>query len=146
MESQEAGFPPFPHSLEIPSGLPHSHSLTCWDISRFKSRKRRNPRPLCLKGVVTQVLGPKCNEGSGTLTPLREAWFPCLCASAHNDCQGRVRQEQAAEVGGGRPAAAVDREETPTRRSKPFSKRADLGLFNRRGEKFDVLPVLWSRS
>src|SRR5579859_3257444 len=22
MESQEAGFPPFPHSLEIPSGLP----------------------------------------------------------------------------------------------------------------------------
>jgi hypothetical protein len=27
MESQEAGFPPFPHSLEIPSGFPHSHGL-----------------------------------------------------------------------------------------------------------------------
>jgi hypothetical protein len=27
MESQEAGFPPFPHSLEIPSGFPHSHCL-----------------------------------------------------------------------------------------------------------------------
>jgi hypothetical protein len=25
MESHEAGFPPFPHSLEIPSGFPHSH-------------------------------------------------------------------------------------------------------------------------
>jgi hypothetical protein len=27
VESQEAGFPPFPHSLEIPSGFPHSHGL-----------------------------------------------------------------------------------------------------------------------
>ena len=27
MESPKAGFPPFPHSLEIPSGLPHSHSF-----------------------------------------------------------------------------------------------------------------------
>jgi len=27
MESQKAGFPPFPHPLEIPSGLPHSHSF-----------------------------------------------------------------------------------------------------------------------
>jgi hypothetical protein len=27
MESHEAGFPPFPHSLEIPSGFPHSHGL-----------------------------------------------------------------------------------------------------------------------
>ena len=27
MESHKAGFPPFPHSLEIPSGLPHSHGL-----------------------------------------------------------------------------------------------------------------------
>jgi hypothetical protein len=25
MESQKAGFPLFPHSLEIPSGFPHSH-------------------------------------------------------------------------------------------------------------------------
>jgi microcystin degradation protein MlrC len=27
MESHETGFPPFPHSLEIPLGFPHSHSL-----------------------------------------------------------------------------------------------------------------------
>ncbi len=27
MESHEAGFPPFPHSLEIPSGFPHSHGF-----------------------------------------------------------------------------------------------------------------------
>src|SRR5258707_10714008 len=71
MESQEAGFPPFPHSLEIPSGLPHSHGLDCWHISKCKSMRDPNPRPLDLKGVVTEVLGPKCNERSSTLTPLR---------------------------------------------------------------------------
>jgi hypothetical protein len=27
MESHKAGFPPFPHSLEIPSGFAHSHGL-----------------------------------------------------------------------------------------------------------------------
>jgi hypothetical protein len=27
MESHDAAFPPFPHYLEIPSGLPHSHGL-----------------------------------------------------------------------------------------------------------------------
>ncbi len=27
VESHTAGFPPFPHSLEIPSGFPHSHGL-----------------------------------------------------------------------------------------------------------------------
>ena len=30
MESHEAGFPPLPHSLEIPSGFPHSHGLDDW--------------------------------------------------------------------------------------------------------------------
>jgi hypothetical protein len=30
MESHDAGFPPFPHSLEIPSGFPHSHGLDDW--------------------------------------------------------------------------------------------------------------------
>jgi hypothetical protein len=25
--SHKAGFPPFPHSLEIPSGFPHYHGL-----------------------------------------------------------------------------------------------------------------------
>jgi hypothetical protein len=30
MESHKAGFPPFPHSLEIPSGFPHYHGLDDW--------------------------------------------------------------------------------------------------------------------
>jgi hypothetical protein len=38
MESHKAGFPPFPHSLEIPSGLPHSHGLD--EGSRFFRGKR----------------------------------------------------------------------------------------------------------
>jgi hypothetical protein len=67
MESQEAGFPPFPHSLEIPSGLPHSHGLGCWHISKYKSMRDRSQGLLDLKGVVTEVLGPKCNERSSTL-------------------------------------------------------------------------------
>jgi hypothetical protein len=36
-KAKKPGFPPFPHSLEIPSGLPHSHGLDCWHISRCKS-------------------------------------------------------------------------------------------------------------
>jgi len=71
MESQEAGFSPFPHSLEIPSGLPHSHGLGCWHISRCKTMRDRIQGLLDLKGGVTDVLGPKCNGCSGTLTPLR---------------------------------------------------------------------------
>jgi hypothetical protein len=30
MESHETGFPPFPDSLEIPSGFPHFHGLDDW--------------------------------------------------------------------------------------------------------------------
>src|SRR5450631_2745474 len=42
-------------------------------LAYFKMREheRPNPRPLDLKGVVMEVLGPKCNGCSGTLTPLR---------------------------------------------------------------------------
>ena len=29
----DAGFPPFPHSLEIPPGFPHSHGLDDWIMS-----------------------------------------------------------------------------------------------------------------
>ncbi len=32
MESQEAGLPPFPHSLEIPKGFPHSRGLDEWIV------------------------------------------------------------------------------------------------------------------
>jgi hypothetical protein len=58
MESHEAGFPPFPHSLEIPSGFPHSHGLCDWTYV-FSHRK----------GLVTDVSGPQRNACPGTLTP-----------------------------------------------------------------------------
>jgi hypothetical protein len=70
MESQEAGFPPFPHSLEIPLGFPHSHGLDCGHVSKVNNkRKARKPdlRPFHRKGPVTDVSGPKCNGCSGTL-------------------------------------------------------------------------------
>ena len=35
---------------------------------KVQEQERPNPRPLDLEGVVTEVLGPKCNEGSSTLT------------------------------------------------------------------------------
>src|SRR5277367_2342059 len=71
LESQEAGFPPFPHSLEIPLGFPHSHGLDCGHVSKVNNkRKARKPdlRPFHRKGLVTDVPGPKCNGCSGTLT------------------------------------------------------------------------------
>ena len=79
MESQEAGLPPFPHSLEIPLGFPHSHGLDCGHVSKVNNkRKARKPdlQPFHRKGLVTDVPGPKCNERSSTLIP-QQAWFPC---------------------------------------------------------------------
>jgi hypothetical protein len=75
MESHKAGFPPFPHSLEIPSGLPHSHGLDD-ELSYLETTRQRpalNPNLGIYrrKGVVTDVPGPKCNGCSGTLTPSR---------------------------------------------------------------------------
>src|ERR1700691_3038077 len=76
MESQEAGFPPFPHS----------HGLDCGHVSKVNNkRKARKPdlRPWHRKGLVTDVPGPKCNGCSGTLIP-QQAWFPWLCAERMN--------------------------------------------------------------
>jgi hypothetical protein len=64
MESHEAGFPPFPHSLEIPSGFPHSPGLDdriyvfSW---LFNSNHRHR------KGLVTDVSGPQRNACPGIL-------------------------------------------------------------------------------
>jgi hypothetical protein len=71
MESHNTGFPPFPHSLEIPSGLPHSHALD--DGIRnleatVKTNCKRQFEPWHREGLVTDVPGPKCNGCSGTLT------------------------------------------------------------------------------
>ena len=65
MESHEAGFPPFPHSLEIPSGFPHSHGLDDW-IYVFSCPLTPNHRHR--KGLVTDVSGPQRNACPGTLT------------------------------------------------------------------------------
>jgi hypothetical protein len=40
---------------------------------KVQEHDRPNPGPLDLKGVVMEVLGPKCNERSGTL---RRSTFP----------------------------------------------------------------------
>jgi hypothetical protein len=70
MESHKAGFPPFPHSVEIPSGLPHSHGLD--DEIRYLEATEMTQRfkPYHRKGLVTDVPGPKCNGCSGTLIPI----------------------------------------------------------------------------
>jgi len=69
MESHKAGFPPFPHSLEIPTGLPHSHGLDdeggIWK-QRQRLAQNRNLGPYHRKGLVTDVPGPMCNGCSGT--------------------------------------------------------------------------------
>ena len=66
MESHEAGFPPLPLSLEIPSGFPHSHGL---DDEILCFVLPLNPNPRHRKGLVTDVSGPQRNACPGTLTP-----------------------------------------------------------------------------
>jgi len=67
MESHDAGFPPFPHSLEIPSGFPHSHGLDDWlYVFLCPSNSHYSHR----KGLVTDVSGPQRNACPGTPPPL----------------------------------------------------------------------------
>ena len=107
MESQEAGFPPFPHSLEIPLGFPHSHGLDCGHVSKVNNkRKARKPdlRPFHRKGLVTDVPGPMCNGCSGTLIP-QEGLVTLLCAERRKMLcfsGGRCGRERPAEEGAGR--------------------------------------------
>jgi hypothetical protein len=65
MESHNAGFSPFPHSLEIPLGFPHSHGLDD-RICVFSCRLDLNHSHR--KGLVTDVSGPQRNAYPGTLT------------------------------------------------------------------------------
>jgi hypothetical protein len=75
MESHEAGFPAFPHSVEIPSGFPHFHGLG--DLTYvFSCPLDSNHRHR--KGLVTNVLGPQRNTCPGTLTPVVLAKSQCL--------------------------------------------------------------------
>jgi hypothetical protein len=67
MESHEAGFPPFPHSLEIPSGFPHYHGLDD-ESGSLKQGQNSKMKPKPLRGAVTHVFGLFCNACPGTLT------------------------------------------------------------------------------
>ena len=66
LESQNAGFPPFPLLLEIPSGFPHFQRFG--DVIIFKA-KTPNELFVGRKGLVTDVSGPQRNACPGTLTP-----------------------------------------------------------------------------
>jgi hypothetical protein len=58
VESHEAGFPPFPLSLEIPSGFPHSHGLDDW---RYMSS--RAPSYSCASAHMTYWVGVAGGNG-----------------------------------------------------------------------------------
>ena len=76
MESQSAGFPPFPHSLEIPSGFPHSHGHGYDEISIEKQRQspaaNQKLSHQLRKGLVTDVPGPICKACPGTLKAVED--------------------------------------------------------------------------
>jgi hypothetical protein len=71
MESQKAGFPPFPHPLEIPAGFPHYHGFDD-DYYEIKDRqsppKTRNQSHSHGKGLVNHVSGLKRKACPGTLS------------------------------------------------------------------------------
>jgi hypothetical protein len=46
MESHKAVFPPLPHSLEIPSGLPHSHGLDVHGVEKKTPVTRKDYFPI----------------------------------------------------------------------------------------------------
>jgi hypothetical protein len=60
MESHKTGFPRFPHSLEIPSGLPHFHGLD-YKIRYFEAMAKissKSPlKPLLLQKIVRSAVG-----------------------------------------------------------------------------------------
>jgi hypothetical protein len=65
MESHEAGFPPFPHSLE---SLRDSHIPTA-STTGYMSSNALKPKHRFRKGLVTDVSGPQRNACPDTLTP-----------------------------------------------------------------------------
>jgi hypothetical protein len=70
MESPKAGFPPFPHSLEIPAGLPHYHGYgDDYHLSedRQSPPKTRHQSHSHRKGLVNHLPGLK-RKGSPVLS------------------------------------------------------------------------------
>jgi hypothetical protein len=70
MESHKAGFPPFPHPLEIPAGFPHYHGYGDdyhGSEDRQSPPKTRNQSHSHRKGLVNHVPGLKRKGCPGTL-------------------------------------------------------------------------------
>jgi hypothetical protein len=71
LESPKAGFPPFPHSLEIPAGFPHYHGYgDDYHLSedRQSPPKTRNQSHSHRKGLVNHLPGLKRKGSPGTLS------------------------------------------------------------------------------
>jgi integrase len=71
----KAGFPPFPHPLEIPAGFPHYHGYgDDYHLSedRQSPPKTRNQSHSHRKGLVNHLPGLKRKGSPGTLTPCVE--------------------------------------------------------------------------
>jgi hypothetical protein len=91
VESLKAGFPPFPHSLEIPAGFPHYHGYgDDYHLSedRQSPPKTRNQSHSHRKGLVNHLPGLKRKGSPGTLTPERGLSSLFVRVSAP-DLQGR---------------------------------------------------------
>lgn len=76
MESHKAGFPPFPHPLEIPAGFPHYHGYG-YDYHGSEDRQSppetRNQSHSHRKGLVNHVPGLKRKGCPGTLRAMPQA-------------------------------------------------------------------------
>ncbi|WP_211256412.1 hypothetical protein, partial [Edaphobacter aggregans] len=71
MEIHEAGFPPFPHPLEMPAGIPnHYHGYGDYHLSEYRQSppQTRNQSHFRRKGLVNHVSGLKRKGCPGTLT------------------------------------------------------------------------------
>lgn len=74
LESPAAGFPPFPHSLEIPAGFPHYHGYgDDYHLSedRQSPPKTRNQSHSHRKRLVNHLPGLKRKGSPGTLMGVR---------------------------------------------------------------------------
>jgi len=99
MESHKAGFPPFPHSVEIPSGLPHfPRPLRREEV--FRSKSKDQPQFQTQAPTTARDLYRMFPVQSVTDVPvhslLRKVWLPCFVRSA----ESRLGSCSRAGVGG----------------------------------------------
>src|SRR5438552_107159 len=105
-ESHETGFPPFPHSSEIPSGFPHSHGLDDWIYVLVPAQlEPERPQEAC-NGCLRSTA--KCM--SRYTHPLARLVFLIVRISAPELRAGVAGRNRPAEEGGGGRNAPADRE------------------------------------